>query len=265
MCLKRYSAKLISRLRADARDSATEHQNFPNDDGDHDDDGAGSALSIGSSAISLESSANGVGVGKTYDQLRSEVTRLTAELNRVKQSELSITARYKQLVDDRATDNHPNAQASHPGHSFGMFRVEEGYGDQGKHKEEEDDGSSMASFDSAVDDGAGAADPKAIAAAAVSESARLRTELGIARAEAAAALAMEHGKRTAVAEAHRTAHATTVRQAAEIRDAQEEIVSLRRRLAFEAVGVPTNQIVRSKASSHMTVVYICVVLAVRQG
>ena len=57
----------------------------------------------------------------------------------------------------------------------------------------------------------------------------------MARAEAAAALAMEHGKRTAVAEAHRGAHATTIRQAAQLRDAHEEIASLRRRLSFEAV------------------------------
>lgn len=230
--LTRYSAKLIDRLRAGTRDSATKKSSF--DDGpDCDDDGASSAVSVGSSGISLVSSQ---GTGSSADsilKLESEVTRLTSELDRVRQSERSIMASYQELVGGHGTGKYSGAQANrYPGHSFGVSRVEEGQED-GERSEEEDGGSSAASFDSALDDGA--ADPRAIAAAAVSESARLRKELGMARAEAAAALAMEHGKRTAVAEAHRSAHATTIRQAAQLRDAHEEIASLRRRLSFEAV------------------------------
>jgi hypothetical protein len=235
--LTRYSAKLIDRLRADGRDSATERSSF--DDGPHrDDDGAGSAVSVGSSGISLLSSQETVSWAdsssqRTYHQLESDVTRLTCELNRVRQSERSIMASYQELVAGHTTGKSPGAQDNrHPAHCSGVSRVEEGQED-GERSDEEDGGSSAASFGSALDDGA--ADPRAIAAAAVSESARLRKELGMARAEAAAALAMEHGKRTAVAEAHRSAHATTIRQAAQLRDAHEEIASLRRRLSFEAV------------------------------
>lgn len=191
--------------------------------------------------ISLVSS-KGTGSGadsstsRPYHQLESEVTRLTSELNRVRQSEKSIVERYQALVDDRATGTNPGApDIRHPRQPFGVLPVEEGQEDLGERSDEEGGGSSATSFDSALDDGAGTADPRTIAAAAVSESARLRKELGMVRAEAAAALAMEHGKRTAVAEAHRTAHATTVRQTAELRDAHEEIASLRRRLTFEAV------------------------------
>jgi hypothetical protein len=182
-------------------------------------------------------------------ELETDVARLTAELNQARRAEQSVRASYQQLTEDRAlVSGHSGAL-----HTRGDSRAEEGQEllkrpevlpaeGQGEDEEKDDDegegdgGSSVASFGSALDDGAGASDPRVIAAAAVAESARLRQELGAARAEGAAALAMEHGRRTAVVEAHRSAHATTIRQAAELRDAHSEIASLRRRLTYEAVG-----------------------------
>jgi hypothetical protein len=236
----RYSAKLISRLRADVRDTGTEKASFGSD-ADNDDDGTSSAASIGSSVISLVSSTgtrSGVdsSTSRPYHQLESEVTRLTFELNRVRQSEKLIKEQYQTLVDDRATGTNAGAPENrHQRYSFSVSPVHEGQEHLGEHSDDEGGGSSATSFDSALDDGAGPTDPRTIASVAISESARLRKELGMVRAEAAAALAMEHGKRTAVAEAHRAAHATTVRQAAELRDAHAEIASLRQRLTFEAV------------------------------
>lgn len=230
-----------------------EHNNLDGDE-NNDDDGAGSSASIGSSRISLVSSQDtgsraDSSTSRTYHQLESEVARLTFDLDKVRQSEISIKAQYQKLVDDHTTEKVARAEGNlHPGtSSLGVSRVDEHHSELGE-RSEEDGGSSVASFDSALDDGAAATDPRAVAAAAVSESARLRKELGMTRAEAAAALAMEHGKRTAVVEAHRTALATTVRQAAEIRDAQEEIISLRRRLSFEAVR-PTNHNLRLQQSN----------------
>ena len=60
------------------------------------------------------------------------------------------------------------------------------------------------------------------------EVSALRAEAESARAEGAASLAMEHGKRQALDEAHREAQATGTRLRGELRAAREEVDRLRR-------------------------------------
>ena len=60
------------------------------------------------------------------------------------------------------------------------------------------------------------------------EVSALRAEVESARTEGAASLAMEHGKRQALDEAHREAQATGTRLRGELRAAREEVDRLRR-------------------------------------
>ena len=201
---QRYSQKLIARLRA----ASPTDEDFGGDtDGD-------SVVSVASSGISLISQSGGQSPdSQARRKLEAQVGRLHAEISQLKRSEKAMREQVWVGSEKR------------------MVSLEEGQEGDGT---DDDGGSSVASFDSALDDGAVALDPREVAATAVVESARLRTELGAARAEGAAALAVEHGRRTAVVEAHRAAHATTIRQTAELQDSHSEIASLRRRLAFEA-------------------------------
>ena len=64
------------------------------------------------------------------------------------------------------------------------------------------------------------------------EVSALRAEVESARTEGAASLAMEHGKRQALDEAHREAQATGTRLRGELRAAREEVDRLRRERSF---------------------------------